>query len=87
MVEKSNKSNIIFSHGTSTSRGVCIILRRSSDIKLIDTFKDNAGRFLLIKVEIYKKIFVIANIYAPNNEKDQVDVLTNVHSALQDFNR
>ena len=52
---------------------MCIILRRTSDIKLIDSVKDKVGRFLCIKVEIYKKCFVIANIYAPNNEKEHVE--------------
>ena len=31
-------------------------------------------------------MFVIANIYAPNNEKDQVEFLSNVYSVLQEFN-
>ena len=68
------------------SRGVCIILRRTSDIRLIDSVKDKEGRFLCIKVEIYKKIFVIANIYAPNNEKEHVDFFNGVYSILQEFN-
>ena len=67
------RCDIIFSHGTSKSRGVCIILRKTPDIKLLDSVKDTTGRFLLVKVEILKKVYVICNIYAPNNEKEQVE--------------
>ena len=80
------RSDIIFSHGTSISRGVCIILRRSSDIKLLDSVKDKVGRFICIKVEVHKEIFVIVNVYAPNNEKEHVDFFTDLYLKLQEFN-
>ena len=66
------RSEIIFSHGTSMSRGVCIILRKTPDIKLLDSVKDAKGRFFLVKVEVNKKMYAISNVYAPTNEKDQV---------------
>ena len=43
------RSEIIFSHGTSMSRGVCIILRKTPDIKLLDSVKDPKGRFYWLK--------------------------------------
>lgn len=76
--------DIIFSHGTSKSRGVCIILRKTPDFKLLDSIKDIMGRFLLVKVEIQKKVYVICNIYAPNNEKDQVEFFKKVELTIQD---
>ena len=80
------RANIILNHGTSSSRGVCIIMRKSPDLKLIDSVKDNTGRLLLLKVEVFKTMFIIGNVYAPNNEKDQVEFFDNVYSTLLDFN-
>ena len=79
------RSEIIFSHGTSMSRGVCIILRKTPDIKLLDSIKDAKGRFLLVKVEVNKKMYAICNVYAPNNEKEQVDFLNKVELTLQEY--
>ena len=58
------------------SRGVCVILRKTPDIKLLDSVKDAKGRFLLVKVEVNKKMYAICNVYAPNNEKEQVDFVS-----------
>ena len=48
--------------------------------------KIKVGRFLCIKVEIYKNFFVIANIYAPNNEKEHAEFFNGFNSILQEFN-
>ena len=61
-------------------------MRKSPDFKLIDSVKDNTGRLLLLKVEVFKTMFIIGNVYAPNNETDQVEFFDNVYSTLLDFN-
>jgi exonuclease III len=54
--------------------------------KLIDEYKDNEGRLLLINVEINNAIYTIINIYAPNNMNKrntffkQVDIFINEYS-------
>ena len=55
------------SNGTSNSRGVAICIKKNVEFKLIDEYKDNQGRLLLINVEINNAIYTIINIYAPNN--------------------
>jgi hypothetical protein len=40
------------SNGTSNSRGVAIWIKKNVEFKLIDEYKDNEGRLLLIIVEI-----------------------------------
>ena len=42
-----------------------LIMRKSPDFKLIDSVKDNTGRLLLLKVEVFKTMFIIGNVYAP----------------------
>ena len=47
------RADIVFSHGISSSRGVCIIFRKTNHMELTETVKDYNGRFLLVKMEVY----------------------------------
>jgi hypothetical protein len=42
----------------SNSRGVAIWIKKNVEFKLIDEYKDNEGRLLLINVEISNAIYV-----------------------------
>ena len=80
------KGSLYQSNGTSNSRGVAIWIKKNVEFKLIDEYKDNEGRLLLINVEINNAIYTIINIYAPNNMKKrntffkQVDRFINEYS-------
>jgi exonuclease III len=71
------------------SRGVAIWIKKNIEFKLIDEYKDNEGRLLLINVEINNAIYSIINIYAPNNMKKrntffkQIDRFINEYSIGQ----
>ena len=54
-------------HGTSNLRGVAIWIKKNIEFKLIDEYKENGGRLLLIYVEINNAIYTIINIDAHNN--------------------
>ena len=77
------------SNGTSNSRGETTCIKQNVEFKLIDEYKDNQGRMLLINVEINNAIYIIINIYAPNymNKRNtffkQVDRSINEHSIGQ----
>ena len=83
------KGSLYQSNGTSNSRGVAIWIKKNVEFKLIDEYKDNEGRLLLINVEINNVIYTIINIYAPNNMKKrntffkQVDIFINEYSIGQ----
>ena len=82
------KGSLYQSNGTSNSRGVAIWIKKNVEFKLIDEYKDNEGRLLLINVEINNDIYTIINIYAPNMNKrntffKQVDRLINEYSIGQ----
>ena len=83
------KGSLYQSNGTSNSRGVAIWIKKNVEFKLIDEYKDNEGRLLLINVEINNAIYTIINIYAPNNTNKrntffkQVDRFINEHSIGQ----
>ena len=60
-------ASIIYSHGTTHSKGVCILLNPSSPFNLSTIKVDPEGRFLIAKLTIEEKYFFITNIYGPNN--------------------
>ena len=83
------KGSLYQSNGTSNSRGVAIWIKKNVEFKLIDEYKDNEGRLLLINFEINNVIYTIINIYAPNNMNKrntffkQVDRFINEYSIGQ----
>ena len=60
-------ASIIYSRGTTHSKGVCILLNPSSPFNLSTIKVDPEGRFLIAKLTIEEKYFFITNIYGPNN--------------------
>ena len=66
-----------------------IWIKKNVEFKLIDEYKDNMGRLLLINVEINNAIYTTINIYAPNNMNKrntffkQVDRFINEHNIGQ----
>lgn len=62
---------IFYSHGSTHSRGVCILLNPCSTFQLTSVQTDPHGRFLIVKITIGDECFFITNIYAPNDYRDQ----------------
>lgn len=62
---------IFFSHGSSHSRGVCVLLNPHSTFHLRCVEADSEGRFLIVKVTIDEECYFVTNIYAPTDYRDQ----------------
>ena len=63
---------ILFSHGSTSVRGVCISFKKNIKYKINKSFKDTNGRLIGCEIEseeIPGRILTIANIYAPNKDK------------------
>ena len=60
----------IFSHGESNARGVCTLLRRGLDAKILKKECVVQGRVLNVVIEFNSQKILLSNIYAPN----EVDV-------------
>ena len=58
---------IYFSHGTSQSRGVAILLHPKLNATVEDEYRSNDGRIMLIRINIEESIYVCVNVYAPND--------------------
>ena len=52
--------------GDLAARGVSILIKRSLNIDILDTEKDNDGNFLLLKIKYDNIIYILACIYGPS---------------------
>ena len=77
--------HIVFSHGTSDSRGVLIAFREASAYKAINQYVDDDGRFIVLNALIEDSPVVLINYYAPNEEKDQLKVLGDLNHILDNI--
>ena len=62
------KGDIKFSHGSTNSRGVAILIRNNLNIETIKVSSDNAGRILIWELKIKGKLYAVVNIYGPNDD-------------------
>ena len=62
------KQHIFFSGRSSTSGGVCIIVRKSLQFKLIYHKEIIPGKMQALKLELDDRAIVLINIYGPNND-------------------
>ncbi|CAH3184618.1 unnamed protein product, partial [Porites lobata] len=44
---------------------------------------DPLGRFIILKIQIDDKVYVLVNIYAPNKDKDLIQFFRKLHGLLQ----
>ena len=65
------KGDMFFSHGSSHSRGVLILVRDQLDFKLLSSRVDDQGRYILLHAMIQDTPFLLINIYAPNKCAEQ----------------
>ena len=54
--------------------------------KVLCTVPDPFGRFVISKVQVDDKAYVLVNIYAPNKDKDSILFFKKLHTLLQTEN-
>ena len=59
---------IWFSHGDKRSRGVMIMFRKDLNLQVHNVIADDKGRYVILYATLRDKKWVIANIYAPNED-------------------
>jgi len=62
-------------HGTKHSKGVCILINPLVQDKIDYCFSDKSGRIVLITIVINSLMLSLCNIYAPNNQVEQLEFL------------
>ena len=64
-------NKIYWSHGTTSSKGTAILIKKNTEIEVCDDFSDKCGRMVGIKFKYKEAFFVLVNIYAPNEDDPQ----------------
>ena len=59
---------IIFSHGESNARGVCILIVKNLSHKIINVETDTNGRLICIEINVDNVLYNLNAIYAPNTD-------------------
>ena len=75
-----------YSHGSPNSCGVMVLIRNKFNCTIQNTISDPLGRFIILKVVIEDKVYVLINIYAPNKDKLTCKFFKNLHKTLQTEN-
>ena len=63
---------MLFSHGSPNSFWTAILISNKANCIVLSTIPDPQGRFIISKVQVDDKVYVLVNIYAPNKDKDSV---------------
>ncbi len=71
-----------FAHGSSNSKGCCILVREEVDFKPVSIKADRDGRFLIMKCKITSDPVTIVNVYAPNKDLEYVEFMHNLDDTL-----
>ena len=66
-------SEIILAHGSSNSCGVTIPVNKVVDCTIHSKILYPSGRYVMLKVEIEDKMYILINIYAPNKDTNIVN--------------
>ena len=74
---------ILFSHGSPNSCGTAILIRNNTNYSVLSTTRDPLGRFIILKIQIDDKVYVLVNIYAPNKDKDLIQFFRKLRGLLQ----
>ena len=79
--------NIILSHNSFNKKGILIVFRYGSEYTLLSPeIVDDDGRYIILHIEIQGSPYILLNYYGPNNESNQVKVLSQISSKLQSIN-
>ena len=63
---------VLFSHGTSESRGVCMLFKNNFHLEIHDVNSDINGRYIIVDVTVGSKRLTLSNIYGQNQDKPAV---------------
>ena len=81
------KGQVFLSSGTTSSRGVAILISAKLNITVEHIVKDTQGRFILLDARLDDQNFILVNIYAPTKDKkeEQKDFFIYIHDILIEY--
>ncbi len=79
---------IIYAHGSTSSRGVAILCPHNIEYKLDKIIADTNGRYLFVKILVGDEEFLLANTYAPSGEQaEKLSFLSEYKNILAQHNQ
>ena len=80
------EGSLFFSHGTSNSKGTCILINKSLPFTVYKSIQDKDGRYVIIDAEINGLRLTLCNIYGPNEDNADfyIEVIQHVESLPND---
>lgn len=73
----------VLSHGTNTSAGIAILFSKEMNVNILVVEEIVKGRILLVKMEYEGSVFILINVYAPNNGPERVKYFLKLRNAIQ----
>ena len=73
---------LVYVHGTLNSRGALVAFREGLNLKVISSHLNDNGRYVILKVEIQSSPFILRSYYTPDEEGQQVQILTEISDIL-----
>ena len=77
---------MIFSHGTSNSRGVIVAFRHGHEFKMLSgPICDPYGKYIVLNMGIQGSPYILVNCYASNNEQEQIKLFQVIRDHLENL--
>ena len=76
---------MIYSHGTSHSRGVLVLISDQLQCELKSVTCDENGRFILIEALIQESPYILLNLYAPTKQNEQWAFYEKISTSLDEM--
>ena len=75
--------DILFSNGSSSKRGVAILIKSSCHLTPINTIKDAHGRYIITFLPMIDHFLALVNIYGPNEDSPAFfqEVISHLHNS------
>ena len=75
---------LFFSHGTNHSKGVCILINPSVNYQFDYSYANTSDRIILITITLGSQKVSFCNIYALNNQTNQLEFMQELNNCIMD---
>ncbi len=75
---------LFFSQGTTHSKGVCILINPFVQLKVDYSYTNDSGRIVLIAIILNGQKLSLYNIYAPNDQANQLLFMQELNNCIID---
>ena len=73
---------IFYTHGTTHSRGACILIKPGTQFEIENVYSNQEGRIVLVNLIIKGQKLSLCNVYAPTQNENQTEFLKDLNQVL-----